>query len=48
MSEMEKFIYGLSLLGMTVLFGAMLASIAYSGLEHLCWKYLDWKSKERK
>ncbi len=45
---MEKFIYDMSLLGIAALFIALMASLAYSGLELLCWKYLEWKNKVEK
>lgn len=45
MSEFEHFIYDTSLLVIIMLGGGLLASVAYSWLEHLCWKYLEWKNK---
>lgn len=48
MSEMENFIFDLSLLGMAVLFGALMVSIAHSGLEHLYWRWIEWKTREKK
>ena len=48
MSEYQYIITNLSLLGIVTLSGVIVASIIYSWLEHLCWKYLEWKNRVEK
>ena len=47
-NEQQYIIANLCLIGMFTLGGALTVSLLASGLEHLFWKYMEWKSKTQK